>query len=139
MGWFDGNPTSLSPLSPKDEAEKFITLYWADTVSDWLSTGVRGGGQTRTYKENYLRRGGSYSFHELLYAYGWHTGTGSFHPVILHPATSTYRVPEMITAIATDAARPGFFSAASNFFILHVLVKKHPEASMTAGCVLGSV
>ena len=26
MGWFDGNPTSLSPLSPKDEAERFIKL-----------------------------------------------------------------------------------------------------------------
>ncbi len=26
MGWFDGNPTSLSPLSPTDEAQKFIDL-----------------------------------------------------------------------------------------------------------------
>ena len=26
MGWFDGNPTSLSPLSPRDEAERFIKL-----------------------------------------------------------------------------------------------------------------
>ena len=26
MGWFDGNPTSLSPLAPKDEATKFIAL-----------------------------------------------------------------------------------------------------------------
>lgn len=26
MGWFDGNPTSLSPLSPRDEAERFIRL-----------------------------------------------------------------------------------------------------------------
>ena len=26
MGWFDGNPTSLSPLSPKDEAMRFIDL-----------------------------------------------------------------------------------------------------------------
>jgi len=26
MGWFDGNPTSLSPLSPKDEAERMIRL-----------------------------------------------------------------------------------------------------------------
>lgn len=26
MGWFDGNPTSLSPLSPSDEAERFIRL-----------------------------------------------------------------------------------------------------------------
>ena len=26
MGWFDGNPTSLSPLAPDDEAVKFIKL-----------------------------------------------------------------------------------------------------------------
>lgn len=26
MGWFDGNPTSLDPLSPKDEAERFIEI-----------------------------------------------------------------------------------------------------------------
>ncbi|MEC7238034.1 MAG: alkyl sulfatase dimerization domain-containing protein, partial [Pseudomonadota bacterium] len=26
MGWFDGNPTSLSPLAPKDEAERMIRL-----------------------------------------------------------------------------------------------------------------
>ena len=26
MGWFDGNPTSLSPLAPQDEAERFIEL-----------------------------------------------------------------------------------------------------------------
>lgn len=26
LGWFDGNPTSLEPLSPKDEAERFIEL-----------------------------------------------------------------------------------------------------------------
>lgn len=26
MGWFDGNPTSLSPLSPSEEAKRFIKL-----------------------------------------------------------------------------------------------------------------
>lgn len=26
MGWFDGNPTSLAPLSPQDEAERFIEI-----------------------------------------------------------------------------------------------------------------
>ncbi len=33
MGWFDGNPTSLSPLSPGDEAERLIKLVGgADAV-----------------------------------------------------------------------------------------------------------
>ena len=26
MGWFDGNATSLNPLAPKEEAERFIQL-----------------------------------------------------------------------------------------------------------------
>lgn len=26
MGWFDGNPTSLEPLSPKDEAARLIEI-----------------------------------------------------------------------------------------------------------------
>ena len=26
MGWFDGNPTSLVPLSPNDEAARFINI-----------------------------------------------------------------------------------------------------------------
>lgn len=26
LGWFDGNPTSLSPLSPKEEAERFVKI-----------------------------------------------------------------------------------------------------------------
>ncbi len=32
MGWFDGNPTSLSPLSPKDEAERFIDMAGGNAV-----------------------------------------------------------------------------------------------------------
>ena len=32
MGWFDGNPTSLSPLSPKDEAERFIDMAGGNSV-----------------------------------------------------------------------------------------------------------
>ena len=32
MGWFDDNPTSLSPLSPKDEAERFIDMAGGNSV-----------------------------------------------------------------------------------------------------------
>lgn len=89
-------------------AEQFITLYWADTASDWISTGVRAGGQTRCYKDNYLRAGTSYSFHELLWGYGWHSRSGTVRTDVLHPATSTYRVPDIITACATDTQRPNY-------------------------------
>ena len=89
-------------------AEKFITLYWADTASDWVSTGVRGGGEARCYKENYLRRGTNYSFHELLWAYGWHQRSGATRTYPLIAATSSYRIPDIITACAADPNRPGF-------------------------------
>ena len=35
MGWFDGNPTSLSPLAPEDEASRFVEMAGgADAVMD---------------------------------------------------------------------------------------------------------
>jgi hypothetical protein len=89
-------------------AQRFVTLYWADTASDWTLSGVRGGGEARCYKENYVRLGNQYSFHTLLYGYGWHANTGAVRTFGLIPATSTYRVPAIITACATDPARPNY-------------------------------
>ncbi|MEM7440782.1 MAG: alkyl/aryl-sulfatase [Pseudomonadota bacterium] len=44
MGWFDGNPTSLSPLSPKAEAEKLIKLAGGvDAVLAEIATARAGG------------------------------------------------------------------------------------------------
>jgi methionine-rich copper-binding protein CopC len=89
-------------------AQRFITLYWADTASDWTLSGVRGGGETRCYKDNYLRLGTQYSFEEILWAYGWHANSGAVRTYGLIPAASAYRVPEIITASATDPARPNY-------------------------------
>ncbi len=89
-------------------AERFITLYWADTASDWTSSGVRGGAETRCYKENYLRLGSQYSFTSILWGYGWHTNSSVVRTYGLIPAASSYRVPEIITACATDPARPNY-------------------------------
>lgn len=89
-------------------AEQMITLYWADTASDWTLSGVRGGGETRCYKENYLRLGTQYSFNALLWGYGWHGDTGVVRTYPMIPAVSPYRVPEIITACAADPARPNF-------------------------------
>ena len=44
MGWFDGNPTSLSPLSPKDEAEKMIRLAGGDAAVWKEIENARDGG-----------------------------------------------------------------------------------------------
>lgn len=90
-------------------AERFINLYWADTASDWSLTGVRGGGETRCYKDDYLRSGGQYSFRSLLGCYGWwNTTSAVVRTYGLIPATSSYRVPAIITACAADPARPNF-------------------------------
>jgi hypothetical protein len=90
-------------------AERFINLYWADTASDWTLSGVRGGGETRCYKDDYLRLGGQYSFRSLLACYRWgDTNAGVVRTYGLIPATSSYRVPAIITASAADPARPNF-------------------------------
>lgn len=90
-------------------AKTFIDLYWADTASDWLSSGVRGGAQTRCYRESsYIRAGTSYSFHGLLWAYKWHENEADIRTYPLIMAVSPYRVPDIITACATDSNRPPF-------------------------------
>lgn len=94
----------------------FIDLYWADTTSDWLSTGVRGGAQTRCYREGtYLRNGSSYSFHGLTWAYGWHQNEADIRTYPLIQAISPYRIPEIITACATDPNRPNFLYTSRRF------------------------
>jgi len=92
----------------REIADRFITLYWADTACDWTLSGVRGGAETRCYKENYLRLGTQYSFHSLLYGYTWHENAGTARLYTLMCATSSYRVPEIIRACATDTNRPNY-------------------------------
>lgn len=75
MGWFDGNPTSLSPLSPRDEAGRMIRLaggadtvrtaietaeaeedfQWALELLDRLIAADEGGDQARAKKAKILR------------------------------------------------------------------------------------
>ena len=44
MGWFDGNPTSLEPLSPKDEAQRFIKIAGgAEAVQQSIETARSDG------------------------------------------------------------------------------------------------
>ena len=90
-------------------AERFITLYWADTASDWTLSGVRGGGETRCYKDDYLRLGGQYSFRSLLACYRWwDANPGVVRTYTLIPAASSYRIPAIINACAADPTRPNF-------------------------------
>jgi methionine-rich copper-binding protein CopC len=96
-------------------AQRFITLYWADTASDWTRSGVRGGGEARCYKENYVRLGNQYSFYSLLYGYGWHATSTTVNTYGLIPAASSYRVPALINACATDPARPNYLYTSRRF------------------------
>ncbi len=76
MGWFDGNPTSLSPLSPSEEADRFIELaggseavmkaverarsgedyQWALQLVDRLIHSGQGGGSAKALKAEILRK-----------------------------------------------------------------------------------
>lgn len=96
-------------------AQRFVTLYWADTASDWTRSGVRGGGEARCYKDNYVRLGSQYSFYSLLYGYGWHATSSTARTYGLIPAASSYRVPAIITACATDPARPNYLYTSRRF------------------------
>jgi hypothetical protein len=97
-------------------AEDFLHLYWADSACEFLPTGVRGGAQTRVYKTDYLFRGTDYAFHALSWGYGWREGEpGNLHPYALIPATSSYRVPDIITACAADRSKPGYLYTSRRF------------------------
>jgi methionine-rich copper-binding protein CopC len=96
-------------------AQRFVTLYWADTASDWTLSGVRGGGEARCYKDSYLRLGTQYSFHPLLYGYGWHAASSTVRTYGLIPAASSYRVPALITACAAAPARPNYLYTSRRF------------------------
>ncbi len=96
-------------------AQRFVTLYWADTASDWTLSGVRGGGEARCYKDSYLRLGSQYSFYSLLYGYGWHATSSTVRTYGLIPATSSYRIPAIITASAIDPARPNYLYSSRRF------------------------
>ena len=97
-------------------AKTFIDLYWADTASDWLHSGVRGGGQTRCYREgSYIRTGTSYAFHGPLWAQGWHENEASIRTYQMIMAVSPYRIPDIITACAADPARPNFLYTSRRF------------------------
>lgn len=96
-------------------AQRFVTLYWADTASDWTLSGVRGGGEARCYKDSYLRLGTQYSFYPLLYGYGWHANASTVRTYGMIAAASSYRVPALITACAADPARPNYLYTSRRF------------------------
>lgn len=89
-------------------AADFVTLYWADTAQDFVkATGIRGGAQTRTYKDKYLTRGGYDGLRSAAWMFGWHDAApGGTHPMTVGLAASRYRMPGMLRAIAIADKKP---------------------------------
>jgi hypothetical protein len=99
----------------RDIAEQFLNLYWADVACDWTLSGVRGGAEARAYKDTYMWRGAKYGSHELTWAYDWHGTAGTARTVNLIPTVSSYRIPAIITACATDTNRPNYLYTSRRF------------------------
>jgi len=89
-------------------AGDFLTLYFADAAQDFLpSVGVRGGAMTRAYKDAHLTRGSRDGLRPITWIYEWHDAVpGSTNPSILAPATSSWRPPPIVGAIATRRTTP---------------------------------
>ena len=59
-----------------ERSRDFLELYWADVAQEFQpATGVRGGAETRVYKDAYLQLGTRQSTRPAAWLYGWHLGT----------------------------------------------------------------
>jgi hypothetical protein len=100
----------------REQAEKFLTLYWADVAQDFQrTTGVRGGAQTRAYRDKYAQTGGAQAgLRPWTYIYGWNGPKDWTDPnfiTSLFPATSSYRIPAIVSDMATSATKSAFVYA----------------------------
>ena len=87
----------------KSQARRFLDLYWADYAQDFLpATGVRGGASTRVYKDAAERTANKATLRDWTYIYGWHDFPHTAERPTLIAATSAYRIPEIIGAMASD-------------------------------------
>ena len=132
-------------------AEDFITLYWADTASDFLpSTGIRGGSETRCYKNNYLMLGIYYGLWHLTYAYDFHDNspTGTPYADVIVAAISDYRVPDIVWDYASDTSkepymytsrRPGKGTISGDDYTITFPSSLRRDSYVTSQYVLGSL
>jgi hypothetical protein len=110
------------------QAEKFLTLFWADFAQDYLPrTGARGGAKSRT---GYHVFDPQDDVRPWTYLNTWHEHKawteawtkGLQYPVLVG-ATSTYRVPALVTDMAKEpnkgvfaytSRRPGLLQSVTN-------------------------
>jgi hypothetical protein len=95
-------------------ADRFLSLYWADVACDWTLNTERGGAQTRCPKDGYLRNNG-FAFNAVLWAYGWPAPQNVSRLGVTVMAASSYRIPDIITACASDTNRPNYLYTSRRF------------------------
>ncbi|NQY11861.1 MAG: T9SS type A sorting domain-containing protein [Flavobacteriales bacterium] len=97
----------------REIAKNFMDLYWADVVSDWAMSGFRGGAETRCYKDHYMKVNAQLS--SLTWAYGWHENANTARLYEFIVATSSYRPPTILEAIATNTTKPSYMYTSRRF------------------------
>jgi hypothetical protein len=101
-------------------ADDYLSLLFADGAQNFVpALGNRGGGWTRWYK-NLVFSGGDDELVAWFYLYGWHSAAPNPRALVttFMPALSGYRVPGLVTALATAASRPPFQYTSRRFGML---------------------
>ncbi len=99
-GFFDYGPAKL-----KDLSKKFLDLYWATWAQEQIN-GVSGGSKARVYpgRESII---GATHFRKLAWYYFGIGEPSVIRTNIFSFITSAYRIPNLITDIATDTRGKG--------------------------------
>lgn len=95
------------------QAKKLLTLYWADAANDFcVGASLRGGPGFRMYQDGTNTNGILNGMRQWHYMYGWHdmAPTNPVHPILLCAAMSAYRLPEIVTACATQTNKVPYAS-----------------------------
>ena len=89
-------------------SELYMHLYWADIAQHFIAeNSVVGGSMTRVYKKYINRKFNQYPRH-LTAQFGWTDVGVSQHPGDFVGLVTDYRVPEIISNIATEPRSEGF-------------------------------
>jgi len=117
--WCDAAELAGS-ASLKRIGQDCLTLFWARVACECEPrTGIRAAWAcSRTYKWSYHQTGSVYWAKPVLYAYGWHDNEEKPRGHLGHLLSfyaSSYRVPEIVRAIAQDTGRGPYLATARHF------------------------
>ena len=114
--WYDAAELGGS-ASLKKVGQDCLNLFWARVACEFEPrTGIRSGWTcTRGYKHSWHETGSIYWARSLLNIYGLHDNDTEPWSHLLGFYTSSYRVPDIVRAIARDSSR-GVYLASSHHF-----------------------